>query len=68
MLLLPELCLLGNKINTQGWSSMAMDNRSIAAVFETNRTRMNFVMICSPSKGAGQEKRANTKYIYYKKK
>ena len=38
-----------------------MDNRSIAAVFETNKTRMNFVMICSPSKGAGQEKKESCK-------
>ena len=27
-----------------------MDNRSIAAFIETNRTRMNSVIICLPSK------------------
>ena len=36
---------------------MAMDNRSIAAFIETNRTQMNSVIICLPSKGAGREKR-----------
>ena len=41
---------------------MAMDNRSIAAFIETNRTKMNSVIICLPSKGAGREKRTNTKY------
>ena len=44
-----------------------MDNRSIAAFIETNKTRMNSVIICSPSKGAGQEKRP-TLNLYYKKK
>ena len=39
-----------------------MDNRSTAAFIETNRTRMNSVIICLPSRGAGQEKRTNTKY------
>ena len=39
-----------------------MDNRSIAAFIETNRTKMNYVIICLPSKGAGREKRTNTKY------
>ena len=39
-----------------------MDNRSIAAFIETNRKRMNSVIICLPSKGAGQEKCTNTKY------
>ena len=46
---------------------MAMDNRSIAAFIETNKTRMNSVIICSPSKGAGQEKRAYMKYILQQK-
>ena len=41
---------------------MAMDNRSIAAFIETKRTKMNSVIICLPSKGAGQEKRTSTKY------
>ena len=41
---------------------MAVDNRSIPAFIETNRKRMNSVIICLPSKGAGQEKRTNTKY------
>ena len=41
---------------------MAMDNWSIPAFIETNRKRMNSVIICLPSKGAGQEKRTNTKY------
>ena len=45
-----------------------MDNRSMAAFIETNKTRMNSIIICSPSKGAGQEKRANTKYILREKK
>ena len=36
---------------------MAMDNSSIAAFIETNKTRMKYVIICLPSKGAGQEKR-----------
>ena len=36
---------------------MAMDNRSIAAFIETKRTKMNSVIICLPSKGAGREKR-----------
>ena len=31
-----------------------MDNRSIAAFIETKRTKMNSVIICLPSKGAGQ--------------
>ena len=57
MLLLPELCLLGNKNKHISWSNMAMDNRSIAAFIETNRTRTNSVIICLPSKGAGREKR-----------
>ena len=39
-----------------------MDNRSIAAFIETNLTRTNSVIICLPSKGAGREKRTNTKY------
>ena len=39
-----------------------MDNRSIAAFIETNRTRTNSVIIYSPSKGAGREKRTNIKY------
>ena len=34
---------------------MAMDNRSIAAFIETKRTKMNSVIICLPSKGAGRE-------------
>ena len=38
-----------------------MDNRSIAAFIETNRTRTNSVIICLPSKGAGREKRTNIK-------
>ena len=33
---------------------MAMDNRSIAAFIETNKTRMNSLIIRSPSKGAGE--------------
>ena len=41
---------------------MAMDNRSIAAFIETKRTKMNSVIICLPSKGAGREKRTSTKY------
>ena len=41
---------------------MAVDNRSIPAFIETNRKRMNSFIICLPSKGAGQEKRTNTKY------
>ena len=36
---------------------MAMDNRSIAAFIETKITKMNSVIICLPSKGAGREKR-----------
>ena len=40
-----------------------MDNRSIAAFIETKRTKMNSVIICLPSKGAGQEKRTSTTYI-----
>ena len=43
-----------------------MDNSSIAAFIETNRKRMNSVIICLPSKGPGQEKRNNTQ-IYYRK-
>ena len=39
-----------------------MGNRSIAAFIETNKTRMNSVIICSPSKGEAQEKRL-TLYI-----
>ena len=39
-----------------------MDNRSIAAFIETKRTKMNSVIICLPSKGAGREKRTSTKY------
>ena len=31
-----------------------MDNRPIAAFIETNRTRMNSVIICLRSKDAGQ--------------
>ena len=41
---------------------MAMDNRSIAAFIETNRTKMNSVIICLLSKRAGRENRTNTKY------
>ena len=41
---------------------MAMDDRSIAAFIETNRTRINSVIICLPCKGAGQEKCTTTKY------
>ena len=44
-----------------------MDNRSIAAFIETKRTKMNSVIICLPSKGAGREKRTCTFYIYYRK-
>ena len=40
-----------------------MDNRSIAAFIETKRTKMNSVIICLPSKGAGQEKRTSTKSV-----
>ena len=36
---------------------MAADNRSIAAFIETNKAGMNSLIICSPSKGAGEEKR-----------
>ena len=36
---------------------MALDNRSIAASIETNKTRKNSVIIMVPSKAAGQEKR-----------
>ena len=43
-----------------------MDNRSIAAFIETNKTRMKSVIICLPSKGSGQEKRI--RYKDYKKK
>ena len=39
-----------------------MDNRSMAALIETKRTKMNSVIICLPSKGAGREKRTRTKY------
>ena len=39
-----------------------MGHRPIAAFIETNRTRLNYVIICLPSKGAGREKRTNTKY------
>ena len=39
------------------WNNMAMDNRSVPAFIETNRTRTNSVIICLPSKGAGREKR-----------
>ena len=46
---------------------MAMDNWSIPAFIETNRKRMNSVIICLPSKGAGREKRTSTKYILQKK-
>ena len=46
---------------------MAMDNRSIAAFIETKRTKMNSVIICLPSKGAGREKRTSTKYTTEKK-
>ena len=36
---------------------MALDKRSIAALIETNKTRMNSVIIMVPSKAAVQEKR-----------
>ena len=41
---------------------MAMDNRSIASFIETKRTKINSVIICLHSKGAGREKRTSTKY------
>ena len=44
-----------------------MDNRSIAAFIETKRTKMNSVIICLPSKGAGPEKNAQALNIYYRK-
>ena len=50
------------KINTLMLEQMAMDNRSIAAFIETNRTKMNSVITYLPSKGAGREKRTSTKY------
>ena len=60
-----QLCLCSRNFGGymfMSWSNMAMDNRSIAAFIETNRTRINSVIICLPGKGAGQEKRTNTKY------